>query len=293
MKPFLLTLLLCLFIPAHVAEAFPLWLAEAGERRVHILATIPVVSTDTLFRVPQAGRDAFEAATLVILDADPDPARRGEIMERAAEAAMYPEDRNLLDELPPARRRRVQQALEDLNIRNPTILRWHPWMAARQILNIASVRAGMQRTQSFELNYYRASQQRGKDVVFLASPAESVGLYQAMSDTLQQDLLEKTLKDAATIGPFLQALDTAWRAGDLDAASRRMNASFAGRDELRRALFSARNADWATRIAAWSEEHEDTFVAISLSHLIGPDNLLDALGRKGFTIRRSADTPTY
>jgi uncharacterized protein YbaP (TraB family) len=79
---------------------------------------------------------------------------------------------------------------------------------------------------------------------------------------------------------------TAWRSGDTDTIEAQMNIGLLEDPELRQALLTERNRNWAGQIDTMLRSGEELFVAVGLAHLLGEDGLPALLEAHGFTVKR-------
>lgn len=126
----------------------------------------------------------------------------------------------------------------------------------------------------------------GKHLVELEGAEGQLGLFDALPEKEQRDLLEAVVKDAGSIVAESNRLAEAWRNGDMAAIEKETRRGMLADAELRQALFTGRNRAWATQIAAMLGKRVKPFVAVGAAHMAGPDGLVALLEAKGYRVMR-------
>jgi uncharacterized protein YbaP (TraB family) len=283
-KTFLLTLPLIMAINNALAGGFLMWQAQREDRTIHLLANIPVMSGDLIPSLAPEIQQAFEKSNLVVFESDPDVERRKEGRKQIIDSALYPEGDDLLNHLPKATRRDFQNICNEYKISTDNIVRLRPWMAAQNLLQIISVRAQVRLGDDLEKHFYRRAVTDDKALAFLSTPRVTIDMYAAMPEELQVKLLDKSIRDARTMTNFLSRVETAWKSTDADEATSLITESFRGYPDIYQALFVSRNRGWAADLESQSGIEDQVFVLVSLSNLVGTDNLLEQLKSLGFRI---------
>jgi len=266
------------------AEGFLMWQAQKDGQTINLLANIPVMSNDLVANLAPEVHDAFKTAKLVIFESDPDIERRKEGRNQIINAAMYPEGDDLMNHLPTDTKRAFQKICREYNIQGHNLIRLQPWMAAQNLLQMIYVRAQVRLGDDLEKYFYRRATEDEKPLAFLQSPNDTINMFGAMSEKDQVRLLDKSIHDAQTLTNFLARVETAWKTSDMDAATGIINESFAAYPDVRKALFQSRHAKWAEDLQSQAGIEEQVFALVSLSSLVGPDNLLDQLKERGYLI---------
>lgn len=283
MKIALIVLALCCTIPAH-ARGFLMWQAQKDDRVIHLLAAVPFLSKDVATDLAPEITTAFNESKLIVFESDPDPERRRAGRQRIYEAALYPENDSLINHLPGPVKKDYQKLCRDLVISGENINRLQPWMAAQNLLRIAMVKSQVRLADDLDRLLHQRAMLDDKPLAFLNTAQETLDMYQGMSEELAGRIFAKALRDAGTLTNFLPAVEAAWRASDLETATRLIDESFAGFDDVHAALFAERNLAWANDLDAQSGIEGEIFAVVSLSHLVGADNLLDRLAAMGYRI---------
>lgn len=113
-----------------------------------------------------------------------------------------------------------------------------------------------------------------------------LGIFDALPEAEQRDLLAAVLREADAPGGESADLVSAWRSGDfarIEAESRR---GLLADPELRAALFTGRNRAWTARIVAELAAGRRLFVAVGAAHMAGEDGLAAMLRAQGFGVTR-------
>ena len=125
-----------------------------------------------------------------------------------------------------------------------------------------------------------------KRVIEFEGAAAQLGLFDALPEREQRDLLEAVLREATAPGDESADLVLAWRTGDFARIEAESHRGLLADPELREALFTARNRAWTERIARELESGRRLFVAVGAAHMAGEDGLAALLRARGLKVER-------
>lgn len=123
----------------------------------------------------------------------------------------------------------------------------------------------------------------GRPVLELEGASRQLGLFDALPESEQRDLLGAVVKEASEPDHDLSA---SWRKGDMTAIEEETRSGLLADPELREVLFTGRNRNWTGKIAAALRSGRRPFVAVGAAHMAGPQGLPAMLAHQGFTVTR-------
>jgi len=127
---------------------------------------------------------------------------------------------------------------------------------------------------------------RGKRVIEFEGAEAQFGIFDALPEKEQRDLLEAVLREGASPAGESADLAEAWRRGDFAAIEAETHRGLLADPELRAALFTGRNRTWADRMASEFNTGHKLFVAVGAAHMAGKDGLAAMLAARGFKVER-------
>ena len=123
-----------------------------------------------------------------------------------------------------------------------------------------------------------------KPVVELEGAERQLGLFDCLAEADQRDLLTAVVTDQQ--GDEDSRLVESWRKGDMTAIERETRRGMLTDPQLRAVLFTGRNRDWTSRIAAAMRQGHRPFVAVGAAHMAGPEGLPALLAANGYKVTR-------
>ena len=123
-------------------------------------------------------------------------------------------------------------------------------------------------------------------VVALEGARKQLGIFDTLPEVDQRDLLEAVIAESANKVENSQSLVTVWRKGDLNQIAAETNKGMLTDPELRLALLTNRNIDWAAQIDTQMDARGPLLVAVGTAHLVGKDGLPALLKQRGYVLSR-------
>jgi len=183
----------------------------------------------------------------------------------------------ILSRVPAADRDALAAAIDRAGMKESDFASTETWAAALQIANA-------RRTGQVENGVDVALLATGKHVYPLESFAEQFAMFDHLAEADQRVLLAETAK--AEDPNEEQEMVAAWAKGDIQVLRREIDTGFLTDPELREALLTSRNQDWAEQVAPIIAGNHRPLIAVGTAHLIGPEGLPALLEQRGFTVKR-------
>ena len=262
--------------PAPVEEATPaVWeLTSPGGERGWMMGTIHALPAGVDWRSDAVEEALADADVLVVEIANlGDPSTAATLADLSETPGQPP----LTQRVDRGERRDLEALLADAGMADADFSRMESWAAALTLS--AAVREG-----DAANGVDRALLAEADEVIALETVAGQLGLFDRLSGPAQSDLLAGVARDHRR--GTGDAARRAWMAGDADRVAALAREGLLGNAELRRVLLTARNEDWAPRIAELVDAGREPFVAVGAGHVAGDGGLADLLADRGYTVRR-------
>jgi len=286
--------LVCVALPARPTLAqqgsTPLiYAVRSPTTTVYLFGTIHV-GTPALYPLSRQVEEAFAAASVLALEAD--PTNESSLMQASARAMYSPPD-TLAHHIPPELYRRLESLLPGVGLPIEYARAMKPYLLSMTLAILEVQRLGYDPMLGLDMHFAQRASTQGKRIVELESIAEQMGLFDELDAGVQAAMLAVTL-DAVAEGQLdaeLKDLLAAWSTGDVEGIERSVTRELEDLPQdagsaLRERLYERRNAAMADKLSVMLSGREVVFVAVGAGHLTGDTGLPELLRRQGFVVTR-------
>ncbi len=245
-----------------------------------LLGTIHALARPAAWRSPAIDRALADSSVIAVEIANlDDNAAMAEAFSRLSRSAGLPP---LSARVDPALRRPLARLIAGAGKREADFAGIETWAAA-----LTLARAGEGSLDSaYGIDRAVLRLTGGKPVIELEGTERQLGLFDAMPEREQRDLLRAVVEDDGRDSSQNGSLAEAWRKGDFASIEAETRRGMLADPELRQILFTGRNRAWSQSIAALLQGGERPFVAVGAAHMAGEDGLPAMLRARGFAVRR-------
>ena len=260
-------------------EARPaLWRVEDPQGQAGwLFGTIHSAPQPVDWETPAIGQALSQAEEIVVEVGN--LADEAQVSATFASLARGPAQPPLSQRLAPADRPALAALLKKAGYREGDFTAMDTWAAALTLANAGedqdAARNGIDRAV-----LEKAS---GRKVIELEGAKEQLGLFDALPEREQRDLLREVAREAAQED---RDITRTWRAGDMAAIEKETRTGLLADPELREVLFTGRNRRWTARIGVEVRAGHKPFVAVGAAHMAGPEGLPAMLAKAGFKVTR-------
>ncbi len=272
-------------IPAAVipVDADPaLWVVKDDDTTIYLFGTVHILKPGLTW-FDEAVKQAFDKSdTLVMEMIDPSDAQA----QREIEAvAIDVKGKPLRDRLTAEQKKTYDAAMTKLKFTTGELDPLKPWYASVVIDMTNLVAQGYDLESGVEVDLTKAAKAAKKQIIGLETFSEQLRIFDSVSEKSQIDLLMTSAKGVAEQSDEMEDLVNLWARPDPDRLAKLMNEGLQD-PELRNALLTKRNANWAAWISQRMAQPGTIFVAVGAGHLSGADSVQQQLKAYKFETKR-------
>ncbi len=274
-----------LFFHALLFAKSPVWKVTHGESELYLCGTIHLLRQQD-FPLPTAFDEAYDAASQLIFETDPEALNSPEIQQRFLQQLLYREQHSLRDILTPKTYMRLKQYWADNTLDLTLLDRAKPMMLMLVMLQHELNRQGTLQ-EGVDNHFYVKAQRDNKETAGLVGIDEHLALFSGITDGIEEEFMRSTLDDVEKLSTLFNTIILHWKNGDTDALYADLIDSMKeDAPRLYEALLRQRNHQWLGTITAYLETPKTEFVLVGAAHLLGDDGLIELLHAKGYRLEQ-------
>jgi uncharacterized protein YbaP (TraB family) len=270
---------------AGAAEADPaMWVVKDADSTVYLLGTIHVMKPGVNWRSEKLDA-AMKSSEEFWMEADiqADPA----IAQTYAMNFGMDSRLSLANLVGKANYAKLLDVAERFHVPTDQLHQMRPWLASMVLSRAQVVSIGYDPELGVDRTLEKEAIAAGKPIKPFETASEQLGFLSDMPDKVAAEMLVQTLDEVDDGTKLVEALETAWLAGDVKQLQR------IGPDKMRKeapelfdALILRRNTNWVKQIDTLLKGSGTQFIAVGAAHLVGKDSVPEQLGKLGYKVAR-------
>lgn len=262
-----------------------LWKVTSKTGTLYLQGSIHVLTAESYPLAPTIEQAYAESETLV-LEVDMKEMVKSETQQRIMQKAMLPGSKTLQNILTPDTYQQLNAMCTEAGLPIIALEKFKPWFAATTLAFVKMQAMGFDPQYGLDKYFYDKAVIDTKPVVGLESVDFQIDLFDRLSESNPNDFVTRTLADLSVIESEMENMETAWRAGDINAVDVLIAKGFKGYLEFYKTFVTDRNERWLKIFEELLQETKTHMVVVGAGHLPGKSGLLELLKEKGYTLEQ-------
>jgi uncharacterized protein YbaP (TraB family) len=262
-----------------------LWSLKTAKATVYLLGSLHLLKADAYpldKNIEAAYKDSARICFETDIGAAQDPAYQSQLLAQG----LYPEGQTLQQNISPETYRLLEKRATAIGTTMAQLNPLKPWLCASVISGLELMRMGFDPQYGIDVYFFDKAKKDGKAMVFLETLDFQLKLFTELDRKEGDSLLLQTLKDLEVTETMLPAIVDAWENGDAAGLGTIMTMSFKDLPDIYDRFVAQRNKAWVSTIERLIAQGGNTMVIVGAGHFVGPENLLQLLQSKGYTIEQ-------
>jgi len=238
------------------------------------------------YPLPPSVDALFERAQILVMELDLDDVDAVAQQRIILDTALLPQGTDLRDVIDADVYLSLEQSTAGAGIDLALLERFEPWFLAITVLDLGLRKFGFQGEHGIEQYVLREAQRTRKEIVGLETLEFQIGIFDALSPSLQQAMLEQTLAELEGAEAEMTAMADAWREGELEELADELLDEFDEFPGLYATLITERNDAWVETLERKLRDGRRHLVVVGALHLVGRDNVVEGLTARGHEVAR-------
>jgi len=262
-----------------------LWSVKSDTAIIYLLGSVHLLKSDA-YPLDNNIEAAYQDCTKVVFETDVGGMATPAVQEQMMTLALYTEGQTLKQSISPEIYRKLEAKVAEAGLPMAQFNQLRPWMCALTLVLLELQKMGFDPSYGIDHYFYNKALQEKKETVYLEPVEYQLGLFADMDAGEEEDFLQQTLKDLEVVKTMFADIISAWKSGDAVRLESILTLSFKDYPEIYDRFLAQRNKAWVGTIERLLGQGGSAFVVVGAGHLVGPDNLLQLLKDRGYTVEQ-------
>jgi uncharacterized protein YbaP (TraB family) len=270
--------------PAAAPKGPALWKVADADTIVYLFGTIHLLPEGQTWRTPVL-EEAIAASDELVIETliGDDPMGSAQRMMALGASPNLPP---IVERVPRDKREALTKVISESGVPVAALDRLETWAAALTLTAVTFRRLGLSPELGVEKGLEGSYKAKARPVRGLETVEQQLRYFDGLSEDAQRSFLLGVLEDPAEAKKQFAAMLRTWSVGDVAGIARTFDAELKESPELRDALISRRNANWADWIGKRLDQPGTVMVAVGAGHLAGSESVQEMLRGRGIKATR-------
>lgn len=264
-----------------------MWKVSSRTNSAYVLGSVHL-GDKSLYPLPAVIENAFNAASVLIVEVDirkVDPSETVQLMASGA----YPPGDDLFKHITPETRARVTTFLGGYGMPPELFSRMRPWMLGVMLQMLPMMKDGLNPNEGIDSYFLNKAGDKRVDQV---EDAEwQIKLLSGMPDSLSDKWLSSAVTQAAESKELWAKFETYWTQGAADKLAALNNSTTmkdtADERAFERRLNADRNPRMADRLEKCLQATDACFMVVGAAHVVGSEGIIKLLQSRGYRVEQA------
>jgi len=262
-----------------------LWSIRTQKNTVYLLGSVHFLRQDA-YPLAEAIEKAYSDSRKIVFEADIDGGNAPELQARMMNLGLYLDGQTLQQNVSEQTYKAVKEKVTAIGLPIAQFDRFRPWFAALMLTVMELQKMQFDPSHGVDAYFFRKAKEDGKQRIFLEPVEFQIDLFAKMGPREQESFLRQTMEDLVVIERMVSDMVNSWQTGDVDTLGSILNMSFSEHPAMYDRLMVQRNKAWVSRIEGLLNQDENVLVIVGAGHLVGDENLLQLLRKRGHKIEQ-------
>lgn len=262
-----------------------LWSIEREKNTIYLLGSIHLLKTDS-YPLSKGIEDAYDNCKKIVFETDIHGMKDLALQTKMMTLGLYADGQTLEQNISKQTYASLKKKAIEAGLSMAVLDRFKPWLCAVTLAATELQRLGFDPNYGIDMYFFDKAKKDNKEITFLETADYQLEALTEMAGREEESFLKQTLKDLEVVETMFSDIVDSWKTGDVDRLESIMRISFKCHPDIYDRLVIQRNKEWITQIENLINQDDNVLVIVGAGHLVGTENILELLQKKGYKIRQ-------
>ena len=263
-----------------------LWSIKTDNSTIYLLGSVHLLTSDA-YPLDKNIEEAYRTSKKIVFETDIRGMNNPAVQEHMTTLALYSGGQTLQQNISQETYRLLEKKASEVGLSMAQLSHVRPWMCALTLTLLELQKMGFDPNYGIDQYFFNKARQDKKEMVFLESIEYQITLLAGMDSYEEESFLQQMLEELEVVKTMFADIVSSWKNGDVTQLASILHISFKGHPDIYNRFLAQRNRAWMSKIEDLIAYGDNALVIVGAGHLVGPDNLLQLLMNRGYTVEQT------